>query len=330
MRAILVLAVIALAVQAQTPVHDFYHSFVSNLHMDASTQNQVLNDGLECLNFALTTVVGAVQNIEHDVAAKDYLTVVREAITSIQTLENEVFPRCLGAYAEIVSYLQHHSNLTYVNSQAKLALFQAKVVQLLGKTVFNAALHGETEQFAHDLAAFVNTAAGLVQEELPYTIEFEYEKYVPLNTEKFVRGFLKGYFTTLGYKNLTQINNTAECVLGLSNNINAFFTNPALHRGDDLAILHAFLNGVQNVTVAWENCKRLDTVDFSLDYKLISLIKEHTAETFFMAFYNNIMNLPTLTQAQINMGVYLIEGEYEIVGQLYAGTVKKTLENILF
>jgi len=65
-------------------------------------------------------------------------------------------------------------------------------------------------------------------------------------------------------------------------------------------------------------------------YSLGALLEKDTAETLVTILANTIMQLTDLTQSEINMSVYFLEGQYEVAGQLYAAQVMKVFNGLLF
>ena len=220
--------------------------------------------------------------------------------------------------------------MSHITTAEQAQLFQAKLVQLAGTAILNAAMTGDSTQLAQGLANVVNVAFGLIDAELPYVVEVKWEKHVELDQEKAISQLLKGFFTTYGFTNLTQANATSQCILDVVKSIKTVVANPVLARGDRFTASNSFLDSITVVADGFERCKKLDTVELTLLKSLGTLLEKHTAEALFTMVVNTISQRTLLTQSEINMGVYFFKGRYEVAGQLFATHMMTVFNGLLF
>ena len=78
--------------------------------MDTETQNQITNNGLGCINIAANTLISSVLSVQNDLAHNDVITGAKDALHSLQTLEESVLPQCAYAYWQLASYLEENAD----------------------------------------------------------------------------------------------------------------------------------------------------------------------------------------------------------------------------
>jgi len=330
MKVLLLLAVFALATQVHnSEVTEFYRTFVNNIPMDTQTRNQIMNDGLDCINLATNALINAVGKVQQDVYKKDLINLLRDVIGSVEVLEKNVLPKCAQTYMELAFYLQTHAGDKQLDSTAKIQLFQARLVQLMAKTVLDTTGH-DSSVVAKDLAVLVDTAFGLIDANLPTVMEFDFSKYVPMTEEKALPLFFKGFFNGLGVYDSDKINGTTQCVLGVISSLKTIFSNPALQRGDFYTKANIFLDSLMPLTDSFERCQKLNTVDMSMFARVLLLIKEYPVLSLAKIASNSALNLPNVMAAEMNMGVLMMQGQYELAGQLYAQNLRTVYSGLLF
>jgi len=333
MRALLVLAVLALATQVHmSEVTEFYRTFINTIPMDVQTKNRIMNNGLDCLNQAVNTLSASVQNIQYDVQNKDLISILRHAISSIQVFEYQVAPKCVETYIELTSYLENNRNRNMSSVHRDwnhYSLFDARMKQLVGKTIVDV-LNKQPNAAAQDLATLISTAVGLMDAQLPTILEFDWNKYVPTNETRYVPEFLKGFFTGLGYTDMAKINATSKCALDIIESLKTIATNAALQRGDFHTRANAFLDSFMTVTDSFERCKKLDMVDTELFQRLITIVRLYPAQSIVQVVMNTILELPTIQATGINMSVYSSQGQYELAGRLYANNLRTMYKGLIF
>jgi len=330
MRALLFLAVFALATQVHmSELTEFYRTFLTNIPMDTENKNILMNQGLDCLNHLSEVVVGTVNNIQYDLGSKDYITALRHLIASEQVLEKMVVPQCIFTAWELSFYIQHEGKFNNKDSNVKYFIFQSRLVQLLGQVAVDA-LNKQPNAAAKDLAVFISTAAGLMDPQLPTVLELDYSKYVEMNDKVAIPQFLKGFFTEIGITDLAKINGTSQCALDIIETIKIVATNPALQRGDFYTRANAFLDSFMNVTDSFERCKKLNTVDTPIFEKLVRMFKQYPALSIIRVFANTIMDLPHVAASEFNMNIYMLQGQYELAGRLYAQNLRTQYNGVMF
>jgi len=330
MRALLFLAVFALATQVHmSELTEFYRTFLNNIPMDTENKNILMNQGLDCLNHLSDVVVGTVNNLQYDLGSKDYITALRHLIASEQVLEKIVVPNCIFTAWELSSYLKHEGKFNNNDSNVKYLIFQTRLVQLMGQVAVDA-LNKQPNAVAKDLATFISTASGLIDPQLPTVLEFDSSKYVELNEKVAIPQFLKGFFTEIGITDMAKINGTSQCAIDIIETLKIVAANPAIHRGDFYTRANAFLDSFMNVTDSFERCKKLNTVDTPIFEKFIRMFKQYPALSIFRIFANTVMALPDVTASEFNINVYILQGQYELAGRLYAQNLRTQYDGIMF
>jgi len=324
---------LALATQVHmSEVTEFYRTFINTIPMDVQTKNRIMNNGLDCLNQAVDTLSASVQNLQYDVQSKDLVSTLRHAISSIQVFEYQVAPKCAQTYFELMSYFEdnrNRNNSAIFRNIYSYSLFDARMKQLVGKTLVDV-LNKQPNAAAKDLATLISTAVGLMDPQLPTILEWSYEKYVPMNETRYIREFLKGFFTGLGITDMAKINSTSQCALDIFESIKTIVLNPALQRGDFHTRANAFLDSFMTVTDSFERCKKLNMVDTELFHRLIRIVKEYPAESIVQVVMNTVLELPTIQATGINMSIYTTQGQYELAGRLYANNLRTMYKGLLF
>jgi hypothetical protein len=331
MKALLFLAVFALATQVHnSEITEFYRTFVNNIPMDTQSKNQIMNDGLECINLAQNAIFAAVGKVQQDLYNNNVINALRDVIGSAEVLEKVVLPKCAQTYMELAFYLQSHADHSKLDSMVKIQLFQTKMISLFAKTALNAVGGANSGAVAKDLAILVDTAFGLIDANLPTVMEFDYSKYVPMVEEKALPLFFKGLFNGLGVYDNAKIEGTSQCVLSVISSLKTIFTNPALQRGDFYTKANTFLDSLMPLTDSFEKCQKLNTVDMEMFKRLITMFKTYPLLTFMRIQTNTLLEYPDIMANQINVGVLMTQGQYEQAGQLYANIVRTVYTGILF
>jgi len=297
--------------------------------MDTENKNILMNQGLDCLNHLSEVVVGTVNNLQYDLGSKDYITALRHLIASEQVLEKIVVPNCILTAWELSSYLKHEGQFNNNDSNVKYLIFQTRLVQLLGQVAVDA-LNKQPNAVAKDLATFISTASGLIDPQLPTVLEFDDSNYVEFNEKVAIPQFLKGFFIGIGITDMAKINGTSQCALDIIETLKVVATNPAIHRGDFYTRANAFLDSFMNVTDSFERCKKLNTVDTPIFEKFIRMFKQYPALSIFRIFANTVMALPDVTASEFNINVYILQGQYELAGRLYAQNLRTQYDGIMF
>jgi hypothetical protein len=298
--------------------------------MDVQSKNQIMNDGLECLNLAQNAIITAVGKVQQDLYSNNVVNALRDVIGSAEVLEKVVLPKCAQTYMELAYYLQAHADHSKIDSSMKMQLFQAKMISLLAKTVLDTVGGANSGTVAKDLAVLVDTAYGLIDANLPTIMEFDYSKYVPMVEEKALPLFFKGFFNGIGIYDSVKIEGTSQCVLGVVSALKTIFSNPALQRGDFYTKANTFLDSLMPLTDSFEKCQKLNTVDMEIFKRLITMFKTYPLLTFMRINANSLLELPNIVANEMNLGVLMMQGQYEQAGQLYAKTFRTVYTGVLF
>jgi len=281
---------------------DFFKKFVSRLPIsDPDMKAKIESDGLACLDLT-----------SHSIQAFHFgdISSLKELTEAI---EGSLLPKCIQTYQQIISFFESSANLSQINSPAKFAMWRAKLIQI-GARVFIELSQNQTLDAAQDLNLFLETAFGLIRVYLPPTLQFNSTKSVAFNQEKAVPLFLKGFFDTLDIQDQSKINGTIQCLLGITNSIQ--------ERKNFLTQTNLFLD-------AYERCNQMEKISLESVQDLIQTILSHPKESLIKMAGSTIMKLPEITQSQINMKVYLKQGEYELVGQQFAINLLRIYQGLL-
>lgn len=304
MKVLVFLSICVLLSQAHVPdFTDFFKKFVSRLPMKTELKAEIENNGLVCLN------------LTSQIISQDFtISSVKELLETVHIVEDTLFPRCLKTYNQIISFFEENANLSQINTPAKAELFNAKLIQI-GARVFIELFENRNLNAAQDLTLFLETAFGLIRVYLPPTLELNSTRYTAFNLEKALPPLLKGFFVALGVQNEVKINNTIQCIQGISQSIEPILS----QRGDSwMMIIDAF-----------ERCDQLETINFDAVKSFIETVKSHPGESFLKMAGSAVMQLPTMKQSEINMKVYLKQGDYELAGQQFALILLSIYEGIL-
>jgi len=300
---------------------DFFSKFVSRLPMKTELKAEIANNGLACLNVTSQIIS---QSFHQDLTVSS----VRELLEKVQLVEEKTLPRCLQTYNQIMSFFEENANLSQINTPAKAEMFKAKLIQI-GARVFIELYQNQTLDAAQDLTLFLETAFGLIHVYLPPTLEFNPARGVPFSREKATPLFLKGFFTALGVQNQAKINGTIQCIQDISHNTELLLNQLTSKREDFFTQVNLLLDNAMLITDAFERCDKLEKINLDAVKSLIETVKSHPGESFLKMAGSAIMQLPTIKQSEINMKVYLKQGEYELVGQQFALNLLRVYQGLL-
>jgi len=292
----------------------FFKKFVSRLPMsDPDMKATIESDGLACLDIAS-------QFISHSIQAFHYgdISSLTELLEAVETIKGS---KCIQTYQQIISFFEANANFSQINSPAKFAMWRAKLIQI-GARVFIELSENQTLNAAQDLTLFLETAFGLIHMYLPPTLESNSTKYVSFNLETAIPLFLKGFFDNLGLEDQTKINGTIRCIVGFTNSIQAVYQELILERRDPSTQTHLLLD-------AFESCNQMQLISLESVQNVIETIKSHPKESLLKMAGSTIMKLPEITQSEINIKVYLKQGDYELVGQEFALNLLRVYQGLL-
>ena len=212
MKAILFLAVLVIAAQSN-PIHELYRGFISNLPMETELKNSVMNDGLECLH-QFTWVIRLVQ---HDLLeGKNFMEAIKEVLYIEDLLKQKVVPQCLMTSQRIWKFFQENRGnpKLYFSSESELILFEAKMMQTLGRAVEDL-IYNRGFQAGEKMADFMKFGFNMIDPELPQVEPDDSYLYLfIILEEKAIRELLPSLFKELG-GNEAQINGCVSCVKDL-------------------------------------------------------------------------------------------------------------------
>jgi hypothetical protein len=325
MKAVLFLAFLVFAAQAQTPIHELYQGFINNLPLESNLKQSLYSQGMECLNSAVGLIADYLPRIQRDVQSKQFFDILKVIVFAEDAFEHKIAPQCVGAYQQLAQVLAQNSrqpNIDFYEYQNVL-LFQATVQQELARA-FETVLSNRFYEAGAKLAHTVAIAAGMVNVELPKIAQFG--TYTPYNEEKFIREYIAGAMGELGANGL-QINQVTRCVQGLVNSTKAAFSNPALHYGDRLSAVHAFLEGALMVTDSFHLCQE---VDFTPIAQFAQLFKMYPIQMIVKIALNGYTNRVAIMENAFNISPHTHNGEYFLAGKDFAKQIKAQLKDIVY
>ena len=207
---------------------------------------------------------------------------------------------------------------------------QKDSAQLMAKVAINAPSK-ESFLVTQDLTLLINTALGLIDPGLPYTLEFDRARTVPIVPQKMVPQFMKGYFAVFGLTDSTQISATSQCALNIIDSLDIPISNASpVERRDFFYEANAYLDLPTAIYDAFGKCQKFNMVDIAPLKKFIKMFKHDPLLILERISITMLLDLPSILQAGINIRISLLEGRYEIAGSLFASKIRSIYNEAVF
>jgi hypothetical protein len=326
MKAIILIAVLALCAQASTLSFSAYHlGFTEQLGLDPAQ----LQDASACFT-AGQTVVKQLQDIivavKNGQAEKTLLTVADLVAEAHTTLVDD----CAIYRADLLTLLAQNTNGTDLKTFAQKH-FYTYPTQVIQQATFwlQQFLSGDEYQAGKTEAYLLQILFGLEQPEVLPMPDFNYTDYVPMDFEKFVTEYYQGYLTTLGFTNQTEIDTLARCNGAYMKATNALSALPYSLNNGTLIKVQAISKAVALFAETVETCVDAWRVREPI------LKKAWDAYTFWPVLstiqvaFNIGENLPKLVQNIATASVDAMTGNYYEAGVAQAEGFQTILSHVV-
>jgi len=333
MKAIIVFALLVLASQAQLlELTEVYRSFVANLPVDSHTKNDLTNSGLECLTIGGAIAVNFAERFQQNIEKSDYISSVRNVLSFGKMVQEKVIPTCqvsVTKFAMFAAFNARPPQIDMKNQALALQLFQAKLIQLSGNFVATL-ISGDNIAAGKELALVASSALGLTKVDLPKALETDPSKLVPINFEKLIPEFIKGFLATFGIEDQSLIDGLIGCANDVVNTVERAAMNHNVFGGNFFNSANAMLDSFSAVNDAFERCTTtVHKVDLNALFNFSQILSDHPFQTFTTYLLNYVQQLPEIINEQNSFQVYLNQGQYELAGKHYDLSLMRLYKNSL-
>jgi hypothetical protein len=327
---IVVLALLVLASQAQLlEVTEVYKSFVANLPTDSRTKIDLINSGLECLTIGGAVAVNFADKFQQNIERFDYISSMRNVLSFGKMVQEKVVPICQEVVTKFAMFAAFNARPPQINMQNQALaqqLFEAKLIQLSGNVVATL-ISGDHTAAGKELALVASSALGLTKVDLPKVLEADPFKIVPINFEKLIPEFLKGFLGTFGIEDQALINGLVGCAKDVVNTVEKTGMNHQVFGGNFFNSANAMLDSFSAVNDAFERCTTVHKVDLETLLNFSHIFSDHPFQTLTSYLFNYVQQLPDIINEQNSFQVYLNQGQYELAGKKYALSLIRPYKN---
>lgn len=312
MKAVLILAVFALACQAHFDAAEFYRGVIFNLPMETEAKNIIMNNGLDCVNWGFNAAAAYTQTIIEHIQNKDLLGLLRDYEGAKQLLQTTVGPKCNVVAQQLAVFFGQwaatHEQPNFYGSA--YPFYHAALIQHTGRALQQLAM-GETFAAGNEVGTIIRIITGMEKPVVPQTAEFTFEKWTKFDEQKFVAQFAAGLSNSLSIHNETIAVEATKTMLELVNTINEFEFSPAFKSDSLLVKLQAIAAFIQKVTETINNCP----VHKEIVRSIAPTFKAHPGLASLQVIFNIVLENPTVIQNYMNIVINSIIGEYQLAGQ---------------
>jgi len=333
MKAIIVLALLVLASHAQlSEVTQMYRSFVANLPTSQYTKIELTNSGLECLNTGGAVAITLLQKLQNSVEKDDYVSTLRTLLTFGKMMQEKVIPVCQDTVMRFTMFAAFNARTPQIDikdEQLAAQLFDAKLLQLSGN-VITALIAGDTTAAGKELAGVASAALGLTKVQLPKPLEYDYSKIVPIDVDRLIPEFVRGFLTGFGIEDQTVISGFVGCANDIYTTVEKTMMIVDLNDPNFFSSANSMLDSFDAINNAVERCTTVHKIQLEKIFDFSSPLGESPLKIMSSFVLNYIKELPEIFNDYNSFEVYLHQGQYELAGKHYALYLFRTSRSSFF
>jgi hypothetical protein len=319
MKAILLLAVFALACQAHLDVAEFYRGVISNMPMETEAKNIIMNNGLDCVNWSFHATAAYAQTMLEHIQEKNIIALLKDYESAKQLLENTVGPKCAVVAQQLAiffgQYAATHPKPNF--NGLDYPFYQSNIIQLAGKALQQLAM-GQTFEAGNEVGAIIRIISGMEKPTIPKTPEFSFEKWVRYDEQKFITEFAAGLSKSLAIHDETVAVAATKTMLELIQVLNDAQNAPAFHTNNALFKIQGIVEIVTKISDIIHRCP----VHKEIFRSIGPVFKAYPGLATLHVFSNIVLENPTIVANYMSVIIYSMQGEYQLAGETLGAELK--------
>jgi hypothetical protein len=257
------------------------------------------------------------------------LTAFLNLVTQYSTT---TLPTCKTYIGELEIFLYTHANFTYQGEnviQVNWDTYAPEIIQQYAH-VIDQINEGNYYQAGQLEAQIFQILIGTYQPTVLPSPQFNYSNYVQFNVSTFLTEFYTANLKVWGVTNPTDVNNVIDCANQFYNLSQSW---AALEQqAGDASDFHEKVpyikEGFADLIDVWVGCSGAWEVYQEINADLWDQFEANPVGTILRIAYNVAENLPEIVYDSQQMGVYDIQGEYDLAGELDANMTQLILNGL--